>query len=139
MEDCVFCKMFTGEVEARKVYEGRDVIGVLDIAPRFAQGQCVVAHRRHVPQFYDLEDEELAQLFTGVKAVAKKVGAAFDAPIVSIFSRGITVPTHNHILVFPATGEGPIDRVLVAFLAAEMVRQTTPVQLDEIAERIRTA
>ena len=139
MEDCVFCKMFTGEVEARKVYEGRDVTGVLDIAPRFAQGQCVVAHRRHVPQFYDLEDEELAQLFTGVKAVAKKVGAAFDAPIVSIFSRGITVPTHNHILVFPATGEGPIDRVLVAFLAAEMVRQTTPVQLDEIAERIRTA
>jgi len=139
MEDCVFCRMFTGEVETRKVYEVRDVIGVLDIAPRFAQGQCVVAHRRHVPQFYDLEDEELAQLFTGVKAVAKKVGAAFDAPIVSIFSRGITVPTHNHILVFPATGEGPIDRVLVAFLAAEMVRQTTPVQLDEIAERIRTA
>ncbi len=139
MEDCVFCKMFTGEVEARKVYEGRDVIGVLDIAPRFARGQCVVAHRRHVPQFYDLEDEELAQLFTGVKAVAKKVGAAFDTPIVSIFSRGITVPTHNHVLVFPATGEGPIDRVLVAFLAAEIVRQTTPDQLDEIAEKIRTA
>ncbi len=139
MEDCVFCKMFTGEVEARKVYEGRDVIGVLDIAPRFARGQCVVAHRRHVPQFYDLEDEELAQLFTGVKAVAKKVGAAFDTPIVSIFSRGITVPTHNHVLVFPATGEGPIDRVLVAFLAAEIVRRTTPGQLDEIAEKIRTA
>ncbi len=139
MEDCVFCNMFTGEVEARKVYEGKDVIGVLDIAPRFAQGQCVVAHRRHVPQFYDLEDEELGQLFTGVKAVAKKVGAAFDTPIVSIFSRGITVPTHNHVLVFPATGEGPIDRVLVAFLAAEIVRQTTPGQLDEIAEKIRTA
>lgn len=139
MEDCVFCKMFTGEVEARKVYEGKDVMGVLDIAPRFAQGQCVVAHRRHVPQFYDLEDEELAQLFTGVKAVAKKVGAAFDTPIVSIFSRGMTVPTHNHVLVFPATGEGPIDRVLVAFLAAEIVRQTTPGQLDEIAEKIRTA
>jgi len=139
MEDCVFCKMFTGELEARKVYEGRDVIGVLDVAPRFAQGQCVVAHRRHAPQFYDLEDEELAQLFVGVKAVAKKIGAAFDTPIVSIFSRGITVPTHNHVLVFPATGEGPIDRVLVAFLAAEIVRQTTPDQLDEIAEKIRTA
>jgi histidine triad (HIT) family protein len=139
MEDCVFCKMFTGEVEARKIYESRDVIGVLDIAPRFAQGQCVVAHRRHVPQFYDLEDEELAQLFKGVKAVAKKVGAAFDTPIVSIFSRGMTVPTHNHVLVFPATGEGPIDRVLVAFLAAEIVRQTTPGQLDEITEKIRTA
>ena len=139
MGDCVFCRMFAGEVETRKVYQNGDVIGVLDIAPRFAQGQCVVAHRRHVPQFYDLEDEELAPLFVGVKAVAKKVGDAFGTPVVSIFSRGMTVPTHNHILVFPATGEGPIDRVLVAFLAAEIVRQTTPDQLDEIAEKIRKA
>ena len=139
MEDCVFCKMFTGEVETRKVYEDRDVIGVLDMAPRFAQGQCVVAHRRHVPQFYDLEDEEAAQLFVGVKAVSKKIGEAFHTPIVSIFSRGISVTTHNHILVFPATGEGPIDRVLGAFLAAEIVRQTTTAQLDEIAEKIRKA
>ncbi|MBS1214553.1 MAG: hypothetical protein H6R26_3170, partial [Proteobacteria bacterium] len=126
MEDCVFCKMFTGEVETRKVYEDRDVIGVLDMAPRFAQGQCVVAHRRHVSQFYDLEDEEVAQLFVGVKAVSRKIGEVFHTPIVSIFSRGISVPTHNHILVCPATGEGPIDRVLGAFLAAEIVRQTTP-------------
>jgi histidine triad (HIT) family protein len=139
MEDCVFCKMFTGEVETRKVYEDRGVIGVLDMAPRFAQGQCVVAHRRHVAQFYDLEDEEVAQLFVGVKAVSRKIGEVFHTPIVSIFSRGISVPTHNHILVFPATGEGPIDRVLGAFLAAEIVRQTTPAQLDEIAEKIRKA
>jgi diadenosine tetraphosphate (Ap4A) HIT family hydrolase len=138
MEDCVFCKMFAGEVETRKVYENGDVIGVLDVAPRFAQGQCVVTHRRHVPQFYDLEDEELAQLFVGVKAVARKIREAFGTPLVSIFSRGITVPTHNHVIVFPATGEGPMDRVLVAFLAAEVVRQTTPAQLDEIAEKIRT-
>jgi histidine triad (HIT) family protein len=138
MEDCVFCKMFTGEVETRKVYEGRDVIGVLDVAPRFSQGQCVVAHRRHVAQFYDLKDEELTELFVGVKAVAKRIREAFGTPLVSIFSRGITVPTHNHVIVFPATGEGPMDRVLVAFLAAEVVRQTTPAQLDEIAEKIRT-
>jgi histidine triad (HIT) family protein len=139
MEDCVFCKMFNGAVETRKVYEAKDVIGVLDVAPRFAQGQCVVAHRRHVPQFYELDNEELAQLFIGVKAVARKIGEVFNTPIVSIFSRGISVPTHNHILIFPATGEGPIDRVLVAFLAAEIVRATTPVQLDEIAEKIRKA
>ena len=139
MEDCVFCKMFAGEVETRKVYEAKDVIGVLDVAPRFAQGQCVVAHRRHVPQFYDLEDQEVAQLFLGVKAVARMIGDALHTPIVSIFSRGISVATHSHILLFPATGEGPIDRVLGAFLAAEMVRQTTPDQLDEIAEKIRKA
>jgi len=138
MEDCVFCKMFTGEVETRKVYEGRNVIGALDVAPRFAQGQCVVMHRRHVAQFYDLEDEELAQLFVGVKAVAKKIREVFGTPLVSIFSRGIAIPIHSHIIVYPSTGEGPMDRVMAAFLAAEAVRRTSPGQLDEIAHKLRT-
>jgi histidine triad (HIT) family protein len=139
MEDCVFCKMFTGEVETRKVYEGRDVIGILDVAPRFAQGQCVVIHRRHVAQFYDLEDEELTQLFVAVKAVAEKIREAFGTPLVSIFSRGIAVPIHSHVVVYPSNGEGPMDRVMAAFLAAEAVRRTSPAQLDEIAEKIRRA
>jgi len=139
MEDCIFCKMFTGEVETRRVYEGKDVIGIVDVAPRFAEGQCVVIHRRHVAQFYDLEDEELTQLFVGVKAVARKVREAFGTPLVSIFTRGIAVPIHAHVIVYPSTGEGPLDRVMAAFVAAEAVRRISPVQLDEIAEKIRTA
>lgn len=139
MEDCIFCKMFTGEVETRKVYEGRDVIGVLDVAPRFAQGQCVVMHRRHVAQFYDLEDEELTQLFVGVKAVAVKIREVFGTPLVSTFTRGVAVPIHSHVIVYPSTGEGPMDKMMAAFVAAEAVRRVSPTQLDEIAEKIRMA
>ena len=139
MEDCIFCKMFTGKVETRKVYEGRDVIGVLDIAPLFAQGQCVVIHRRHVARFYDLEDEELAQLFVGVKMVARKIREAYGAAHVSIFSRGLRISDHSHILVYPSTGEGSMDKMMAAIVAALTLRGTSPAQLDEIAEKIRTA
>ncbi len=139
MGDCVFCKMFTGEVPARKVYEGQDVIGILDIAPLFGRGQCVVIHRRHVDHFYDLEEEEVAQLFAGVKAVARKIGAAFGAPHVSIFSRGMRISDHSHILVYPSTGEGPVDKMMAAFVAALTLRGTPGPELDEIAEKIRTA
>ena len=139
MEDCVFCKMFIGEVDTRKVYENGDVIGVLDVAPRFAQGQCVVAHRRHVPQFYDLEDEELAQLFVGVKAVARKIRQAFGATHVSVYSRGMRVSNHSHILVYPSTGEGPMDKIMGGIVDILAVRGVPPTQLDEIAEKIRTA
>jgi len=139
MEDCIFCKMFGGEVETRKVYEGKDVIGIVDVAPRFAEGQCVVIHRRHIAHFYDLEDEDLTQLFVGVKAVARKIREAFGIPLVSIFTRGITVPIHSHVIVYPSTGEGPMDRVMAPLLAAEAVRRISPAQLDEIAQRIRTA
>ena len=139
MADCVFCKMFTGEVPTRKVYEGRDVIGILDIAPLFGQGQCVVIHRRHVGQFYDLEDEELAQLFAGVKAVARKIREAFGAEHVSIFSRGMRISDHSHILVYPSTGDGPMDKMMAAFVAALTLRGTPPAELDGMAEKIRTA
>ncbi len=139
MEDCVFCKMFTGEVETRKVYEGGDVIAVLDVAPRFAQGQCVVMHRRHVAQFYDLEDEELTQLFLGVKAVSKKTKEAFGTPLVCTFSRGVGIAIHSHVIVYPSNGEGPMDKITDAFAATEAVRRTSPSQLNEIAQKIRTA
>jgi histidine triad (HIT) family protein len=139
MEDCIFCKMFTGEVPTRKVYEGGDVIAILDIAPLFGQGQCVVIHRRHVGQFYDLDDEELAQLFAGVKAVARKLREAFGAAHVSIFSRGMRISDHSHILVYPSTGEGPMDKMMAAVVAAMTLRGTAPSQLDGIAEKIRTA
>jgi histidine triad (HIT) family protein len=139
MEDCIFCKMFTGEVPTRKVYEGGDVIAILDIAPLFGQGQCVVIHRRHVGQFYDLDDEELAQLFEGVKAVARKLREAFGAAHVSIFSRGMRISDHSHILVYPSTGEGPMDKMMAAVVAAMTLRGTPPSLLDGIAEKIRTA
>jgi histidine triad (HIT) family protein len=139
MADCVFCKMFSGEVPTRKVYESRDVIGILDIAPLFGRGQCVVIHRRHVGQFYDLEDEEVAQMFVGVRAVARKLREAFGAPHVSIFSRGMRISDHSHILVYPSTGVGPMDKMMAAFVAALTLRGTAPSELDAMAEKIRTA
>jgi histidine triad (HIT) family protein len=139
MEDCIFCKMFTGEVPTRKVYEGGDVIAILDIAPLFGQGQCVVIHRRHVGQFYDLEDEEVARLFAGVKVVAGKIREAFGVPQVSIFSRGARISDHSHILVYPSTGEGPVDKMMAALVAALTLRATPQSELDAIAERIRKA
>lgn len=139
MEECVFCRMFTGEVETRRVYESKDVLGVLDIAPLFGQGQCVVIHRRHEAQFYDLEDEELTQLFVGVKAVARKIREAYGATHVSIYSRGMRISDHAHILIYPSTGEGPMDRMMGAFVAALALRGISPAQLDEIAEKIRKA
>jgi len=139
MNDCIFCKMFTGEVEFRKVYEDKDILGILDIQPRFAQGQCLVLHRRHVAQFYELEDEEIAQLFKGVKAVAEKLKKATGAEFVSLFARGISIPIHAHIIVFPSTGQGPIEMIMGGLLAYEGVKNVTPSQLDEMAKEIGAA
>jgi len=139
MEDCIFCRMFSGEIEFRKVYEDSNVLGVLDIQPRFGRGQCLVIHRRHVPQFYELDDEETAELFRGVGAVARKLSKVFDSPLISLFARGISVPIHAHIVVFPSTGEGPLEKVMSGFAALEQMRGITPDQLDDMAKSVREA
>lgn len=88
MSECIFCKISQGIIKTRKVYEDEDVIGILDINPRFAKGQCVVIPKKHVEQFYDLNDVEVSKLFRGVSLVARKIKKAFNVDYVSIFTRG---------------------------------------------------
>ena len=139
MKECPFCKMFSGEIETRKIYEDENVLGIVDIQPRFAKGQCLIIPRSHIAQFYELEDEHLFQLFKGVKTVASKIRQALNAPFVAMFSRGMGVPIHAHIILYPSSGEDPVARVLRSFVDYESIFRTSRSELDEIAEKIRLA
>jgi len=85
-------------------------LAILDIVPRFAEGQCLVMPKRHVEYFYDLDEEEMARLFRAVKIVANKIEQAFGRGNVAMLARGRTV-AHAHIIVFPSTGEGVMEAV----------------------------
>ena len=55
--DCVFCKMVTGEVPVAKVYEDEIVLAFLDIGP-ISDGHTLVIPKRHAPEYFDLSDVE---------------------------------------------------------------------------------
>jgi hypothetical protein len=74
-----------------------------------------------------------------VKAVAERIRKVANTPVISLFSRGMSIPTHAHVVVYPSTGEGPLERIMTAFSALAVLRQITPSQLDEMASRIRLA
>ena len=109
--DCIFCKIIKGEASSRKVYEDEEVLAILDIVPRFAEGQCLIIPKRHVEYFYDLDDDEVACLFKVVKIVANKIEGAFGRGNVAMLARGRTV-SHAHIILFPSTGEGVMDKFM---------------------------
>ncbi|MBC8275135.1 MAG: HIT family protein [Chloroflexi bacterium] len=136
---CPFCKIFTGEIEARKIYEDENTVAILDITPRFAQGQCVVTHKKHVEQFYELEDDEIAELFKTAKVVANKLKKAFNPQFVCLFSRGQLIP-HAHVIVFPSSPLGVLDGVFNSLLTShQLTKESTDSKLDEVAEKIREA
>lgn len=139
VNDCPFCRTFTGELQTRKVYEDENTVGILDTRPQFAVGQCVVIHRRHVAQFYDLDDDEIAQLFKAAKIVANKVKKAYNPDFVCLFARGQTIP-HAHVLVFPSSPLGVLDGFLNSLITCHLLTaESVDSKLDEVAEKIREA
>jgi len=139
VSECPFCKIFTGEVQTRKIYEDKNTVAILDATPRFAQGQCVVIHKKHVEQFYELEDDEIAELFKTVKVVAKKLKKAFDPQFVCLLARGQGVP-HTHVIVFPSSPLGVLEDFLKSLYKFHLLTgESTGSKLDDTAKKIKEA
>lgn len=136
--ECIFCQIVRGEAESRRLYEDDEVLVILDNAPRFGQGQCVVMSKRHAVRFYDLEDHELCQFFRAAKVTARKLEQTFAPEAVAMFARGRGVP-HAHVLLYPATRRSPMDRFFEgAHLFSELAK-TTEEELHSIAQRLGAA
>ncbi len=78
MEDCIFCKIAAGEIEADKVYEDDAVVAFRDLNPQ-APTHVLVIPRRHLSTLNELKDEEeplIGRLFRAAAAVAAREGFA---------------------------------------------------------------
>lgn len=70
-DDCVFCKLFSGELEVSFVHRDDVCSAFMDIQP-VNPGHVLVVPNRHAPHLADLQPEEGAQVFR----VAQQVAAA---------------------------------------------------------------
>lgn len=58
-DKCLFCRIATGEIPAKKVYEDNDVVAFQDINPQ-APTHVVVIPRKHIPSLDDLNEADAA-------------------------------------------------------------------------------
>ncbi len=73
MSDCLFCRIASGELPAKLVYEDDDVLAFRDIHPK-APTHVLLIPRQHVPTLADAEDPGLlALLMQRVQYVADEV------------------------------------------------------------------
>jgi histidine triad (HIT) family protein len=137
--DCLFCRIFARLTPASIVYEDENTLGFIDTFPRLAKGQCVVIHKKHVDQFYQLEDSELAEMMVAVKRVAIKLEKTYSAKYVCVFSRGQTVP-HAHIIVYPSEPLCTMDGVLKSLeTMRQLTLDTNAAGLEETARKLYEA
>ena len=104
MDNCIFCKIVSGDIPAKIVYEDDFTIAFLDISP-CAEGHTVVIPKKHFELFTDMDDEDAGNLFASVNKVANAVEKALNTDGSNIGlnngkAAGQEVP-HVHVHIIP--------------------------------------
>ena len=74
MEDCLFCKIASGEIPSNKVWEDDKTFAFYDISPQ-APVHILVIPKQHISSINELEDPSLmSDLFNSIKEITQKLG-----------------------------------------------------------------
>lgn len=106
--NCIFCKIITGELPASKVYEDKDVLAFLDIKP-VNPGHTLVIPKKHYENIHDTPDELVGKLTITAKKIADSIQKNLGASGVNIgMNNGKAagqVVFHTHIHIMPRYGK----------------------------------
>ncbi len=81
---CIFCKIASGEVPSRKLYEDELVLAVLDITPA-TPGHILIIPKQHVMVMPQLKPEVMVKIGLVVKALSKALLQTFKCDGTSMF------------------------------------------------------
>lgn len=110
MENCVFCKIISGEFSCRKIYEDDKTLAFLDIS-KDVDGHILVVPKKHFKNLLDCDNETLSAVMETVKKVSNHLVDNCGYEGVNLLnctdeSAGQTVP-HLHIHIIPRkNGDG---------------------------------
>ncbi|HGI4823226.1 TPA: HIT family protein [Streptococcus agalactiae] len=108
MDNCIFCKIISGEIPSSKVYEDDEVLAFLDIT-QTTTGHTLLIPKKHVRNVLEM-DEKTAQItFERLSKVARAVQAATKAKGMNIINNNEEVAGqtvfHAHVHLVPRFDE----------------------------------
>jgi histidine triad (HIT) family protein len=113
--DCIFCKIISGELAARRIYEDDRALAFLDIGA-WHRGHALVVPKRHVPDLIT-GPAGLSEIAPAIDAVARLLMDRLAADGINVLSStgeaaGQEV-FHLHVHVVPRYADDPGLRRLV--------------------------
>jgi len=104
MDECIFCKIVSGELQAAKVYEDADYLAFLDIRP-VSPGHTLVIPKQHSDRFEAMPPEEAGKLFALVRKLTPGIiaGVGTNSYNIGVNSGPVAgqVVFHVHVHVMP--------------------------------------
>ena len=124
----IFSKIAAGEIPSYKCAESDKFYAFLDINP-LAKGHTLVIPRREVDYYFDMDDDEIAEMAVFVKRVAAAIKKAFPCRKVGMAVLGLEV-AHAHVHLVPMQSEGDMN-------FANPKLKLSDEEFQEIAKKIR--
>ena len=133
-EDCLFCKIIKGEIPSKKIYEDKDVVAFLDIAP-LADGHTVIIPVNHYENLLDFPENEMEKFFSVVKQLSGTLKSKLNADGFNILQNNykaagqIVFHMHYHIIPRWENDNKPFLK--------HAKDQASPEHLDAIMKKIK--
>lgn len=130
MDDCIFCKIISGQIPCHKINENDQFLAFLDINP-FTEGHTIIIPKIHYRWVYDLPN------FGDYWIFAQKTTRILQGKLRPLFftylTMGNEVP-HAHIHLIPRYE----NDVLTSIFSESLRSHPTTTQLQSIADKINT-
>ena len=101
-DNCLFCRIVSGELPATVVYEDENAVAFLDHRPLF-NGHTLLVPREHVETLGDLPTTLVGPYFEAAQLLSRAVQSALDAEgtFVAMNNRVSQSVPHLHVHVVP--------------------------------------
>ena len=109
-DNCIFCKLASGEIPSVTIYEDADFRVILDLSPA-SKGHALIIPKEHYRNLYDLDDELAAKALVLAKKMICKMKDILGCDGYNIVQNneepaGQTV-FHFHVHIIPRYENGP--------------------------------
>ena len=132
-EDCIFCGIVAGEVPAQKVDEDEHTVSFMDLNP-WTRGHALVIPRRHTPNLYEIEDDDLRHTAVAARRLARRMRERLGCDGINLLNAAEPAAWqtvfHFHLHVIPRYDNDPLR------LPAH-TGQADPDELSSVADELR--
>jgi histidine triad (HIT) family protein len=98
MQECLFCRIASGEVRSEIIHEDDQVIGFMDIGP-IRPGHVQIIPREHFAYFEDLPEAIASRIIHLGQRLSRVMKALYGVPRVAfLFTGGDHAHAHAHVV-----------------------------------------
>ena len=132
-DDCIFCKVLSGDIPAEFVDEDEQTVAFMDINP-WTRGHALVIPREHSRNLYEIDEAQLSHTAAGAKRLALKMKERLGCDGVNLINScepaAWQTVFHFHIHVIPRYDDDPLD-------LPTRPQRAEPDELARVAEELR--